>query len=60
MIFRLSTQILEDTLFPIPLHVVPVIDKAVSDGVMDAIRLRVRNCLVADVKVEVLDATLRR
>lgn len=60
MVFWLSTQILEDALFPISLHVVPVIDEAMSDRIVDAIRLRVRDCLVANVKVEVLDATLGR
>lgn len=60
MILWLSTQVLEDALFPISLHVVPVINETMSDGVVDAICLRVRDCLVANVKVEVLDATLGR
>lgn len=60
MILWLCTQVLEDALFPISLHVVPIIDETMSDGVVYAIRLRVRDCLVADVKVEVLDATLGR
>ena len=60
MIFRLSTQILEDALFPISLHMVPIVDEAMSDWVMDAIRLRIGDCLVTDVKVEVLDAALGR
>ena len=37
MVLGLCTKILEDRLLPIPLHVVPVLDLAVADGVVDAI-----------------------
>ena len=37
MVFWLCPQIFEDRLLPVPLHMVPVLDLAVADGVVDAI-----------------------
>ena len=62
MIFRFRSEIFEDRLLPVPLHVVPVIYLTVSDGVVDAISgsLRIRNSFVADEEIKVLDAALGR
>jgi hypothetical protein len=53
-------QILEDRLLPVAFHVVPVINHAVSNGVMDSIAgcLGVGESLVADEEVKVLHASL--
>lgn len=60
MVLGLRTEVLEDRLLPVPLHVVPVLDLPMADGVVDAIAggLRVGDRLVADEEVEVLDAAL--
>ena len=44
VVLRLRTQILEDGLLPVSLHVVPIIDLAMSDRIVNAIagRLCVR------------------
>lgn len=59
MILRLGPQVLEDALLPVPLHLVPVLNHAMLDGVVDGVRLVVGQCLVTNEEVEVLDATLR-
>jgi hypothetical protein len=62
MVLRLRAQVLEDRLLPEALHVVPVINHPVPNGIVHAIarRPRVRKCLIADEEVEVLDSPLRR
>lgn len=59
MIFGLSPQVLEDCLFPVSFHVIPVVDHTVSDGVVNAIArcFRVRKCFVADKEVKILNST---
>ena len=58
MVFRLGAEILEDRLLPVAFHVVPVVDHAVANGVVDAIagRLGVREGFVANEEIEVFDA----
>ena len=60
MILRLSPEILEDGLFPVPLHIVPILNLTVPDGVVNTISgsLRIRKCLVADEEIEILDSSL--
>ncbi len=62
VVLGLRTKVLEDRLLPIPLHVVPVLDLTVADGVVDAIAggLGVGEGFIADEEVEVLDASLGR
>lgn len=62
MVFWLCSQVLEDRLLPVPLHVIPVFNLAVSDGVVDSISgcLRVGEGLIADEEIEVLYPSLRR
>lgn len=60
VIFRLSSQVLEDRLLPVPLHIIPVLNLAVSDRIVDAISrsLRIRKGLIADEEVEIFDSSL--
>ena len=37
MILRLRAQIFKDRLLPIPLHMIPIINHTMSDGVVDTI-----------------------
>ena len=62
VIFRLGPQVLEDRLLPVPLHVIPVLNLAMTDRIVDAVSrsLRVRKCLVADEEIKILDSALRR
>lgn len=61
VILRLSPQILEDGLLPVSLHVVPIINHTVSDGIMDAVSrcFRVGKGFIADEEVEVFHSTFR-
>lgn len=56
MIFGLSTQVLKDTLLPVPLHMIPVFNHTMSDRVVHAISLRVSHRLIANMKIEVFDS----
>ena len=58
MVFGLCSEILEDRLLPVTFHVVPVLDHAVADRVVDAIagRLGIREGFVANEEIEVFDA----
>ena len=60
MIFRFRSEIFEDRLLPVPLHVIPVIYLTMSDGVVDAISgsLCIRNSFVADEEIKILYTTL--
>lgn len=58
MVLWFGAEVLEDALLPVPFHVVPVVDHAVLDGVIDVVRLAVGEGLVSDEEVEVFDAAL--
>lgn len=60
MILWLRPEVLEDSLFPVTLHVIPVIDLTMTNRIVDTVswRLRISKCLVANEKVEVLDPAL--
>ena len=60
MIFRFRSEIFEDRLLPVPLHVIPVIYLTVSDGVVDAISrgLCIRDSFVSDEEIKILYTTL--
>lgn len=62
MVLWLRAQILEDRLLPVALHVVPVVNHAVADGVVHSVsrRLRVGECLIADEEIKILNTPLRR
>ena len=61
MVLRLRPEVLEDCLFPVTLHVIPVIDLTMANRIVDTVswRLRISKRLVADEKVEVLDPAFR-
>jgi len=61
MVLRLRAEVLEDRLFPVTLHVIPVINLAMADRVVDTVsrRLGISKCLVADEEVKVLNPALR-
>jgi hypothetical protein len=40
MILGLRAQIFEDRLLPIPLHMIPIINHTMSDGVVDTVSRR--------------------
>lgn len=61
MVLRLSTEVLEDRLFPVTLHVIPVVDLTMANRVIDTVsgRLRIGKSLVANEEVEVFDPAFR-
>lgn len=61
MILGLCSQILEDRLLPIPLHVVPVINLPMTNRIVHAVAwsFGIRESFVADEEVEVLNPALR-
>ena len=62
VILRLCMKILEDGLLPITLHVIPVINLTMANWIIYAISggFGVRERLVSDEEIEVLDATFGR
>lgn len=56
VVFRFSTEILEDALLPESFHVIPVFDQAMTDGLVDLVGFGVGIGFVADEKVEVFNA----
>lgn len=60
VVFGFSSEVLEDRLFPEPLHVIPIINLAVSNGIVYAIarRCRVRDGFIADEEVKILNTAL--
>ena len=61
MVLRLRSEILEDRLFPVTLHVVPVIDLTMANRIVNTVswRFRISKRLVANEEVEVLDPAFR-
>ena len=61
MVLRLRAEILEDRLFPVSLHVIPVVDLTMANRVVDTVsrRLRISKRFIANEEVEVLDPSLR-
>ncbi len=61
MVLWLRAKVLEDGLLPIAFHVVPIVDLAMANGVVNAVswRLCVGKCLIAYEEVEILDPSLR-
>ena len=62
VVLWLRAQILEDRLLPVALHVVPVVNHAVADGVVHPVprRLRVGEGLIPDEEIKILNTPLRR
>ena len=61
MVLWLRAEILEDRLFPVPLHVIPVVDLTMANRVVDTVsrRLRISKRFIANEEVEVLYPSLR-
>jgi hypothetical protein len=61
MVLRLGAEILEDRLFPVTLHVIPVVDHTMANRVVDTVsrRLGIGERLITDEEVEVFDSALR-
>lgn len=61
MVLWLSAEVLEDRLFPITFHVVPVVDLAMANWVVNSVswRLCIGKGLIAYEEVEVFDSSLR-
>ena len=55
MVFWLCTKILEYRLLPVPLHVVPVLNLTMANGVVDAIArgLSIGNSLISNEEVKI-------
>lgn len=58
VVLGLGTEVLEDCLLPVLLHVGPVVDLTVTDRVGNLIRLGGADSLLANVKVEVFNTLL--
>ena len=61
MVLRLGAEVLEDRLFPVAFHVIPVVDLTMTNRVVDTVswRLSIGERFVTDEEVEVLDPALR-
>ncbi len=59
VVLWLGSKVLEDALFPVSLHMIPVINKSMTNRIMQAISLRVSHGLVSDEEIKVLNPTLR-
>ena len=61
MVLRLRAEVLEDRLFPVALHVIPIINHPMANRVVNAVswRLCIGERLVSDEEVEVLDPAFR-
>lgn len=61
MVFRLNTEVFENRVRPESLHVVPVLDLTMTDGVVDPIARSVARSqsLITDEEVQILRTTLR-
>lgn len=54
MILWFSPQILEDALFPVTFHMIPIINEAMSYRVMETIGLGVGDSFITDEEVKIL------
>lgn len=61
MVLWLNSQVFENGVGPEPLHMIPILNLAMSDWVMQAITRSIgcRERLVADEEVEILGSSLR-
>ena len=54
-----STEVFEYGLLPVPLHMIPVVNHAMTDGKMQSIRLGIGKGVISNMKVKVLYSTFR-
>lgn len=60
MILRLSSEVLEDALLPVPLHVIPIVDQTMANRIVYAIGFGVCDCFVPDVEIKILNSSFGR
>ena len=62
MVFGFSSEILENCLFPVSFHMIPIIDLPVTNWIVYAISwsLRVGQCFISDKEVEIFGAAFAR
>jgi len=60
MIFWFRSQVLENTLFPVSLHLIPILNLSMLDWVIQIVSLGVCERFITNVEVEVVDASFRR
>lgn len=59
VVLRLSTKVFEYGLLPVALHMIPVVNHTMADGIVDTICLGISKRFISDVKIEVLNSTFR-
>lgn len=59
VIFRLASQILIDRLVPEAFNTLPVLDLAAAQHITQVVSLLVRECIVADMVIEITELELR-
>ena len=60
LVFGLASEVFEDRLFPVPFHMIPVVDLAVTNRVVNRHCFGVCNGLITNVEIKVLDTPLGR
>lgn len=58
VVLGLTPQVLEDGLFPVPLHQIPVLDLTLADGVGETVGLLVGDSLITNEEIEVFHSLL--
>lgn len=58
MVFWLRSKIFKDALFPVSLHMIPIINESMTNRIMQPIGFRIGNGLVSDVEVKIFNSTL--
>lgn len=60
VILGLATKVLKDTLLPVTLHMIPVVDLSVADRVIEGIGLGISDSFVSNIEVQIFSTTLGR
>lgn len=55
MVLGLGAQVLEDTLFPVSFHVIPVLNHSMSNRIVHPVRFGVGNSFIANEEVQILN-----
>lgn len=58
MVLGFGAQVLKNALFPVTLHMIPVLNHPMSNGIVYSVCFRVGNGFIADEEVQVLDTAL--
>ena len=62
VIFWLCSQVLKDRLLPVPFHVIPILNLAVADRIVDTISgsFGIGQSFIADKEIKILNSSLGR